>query len=95
MSLVELSAAPLLEPAAQATTAPDHRSLAVVAAKRVEMIHHHLRRQPLQRQLLSSQTGRASTYRAAYATSEATSPQWSSVNYASCTSDGSMPRSPR
>ena len=95
MSLVELSVAPLLEPAAQATTAPDHKWLAVVAAKKVERIHHHLRRQPLQRQLLSFQTGRASTYKAAYATSEATSHQWSSVNYVSCTSDGSMPKSLR
>ena len=95
MSLVELSAAPLLEPAAQATTAPDHRLLAVVAAKRVERIHHHLRRQPLQRQLLNTLTGRASTYRAAYEISEVTSLQWSSVNYVSCTSDGSMPKSLR
>ena len=90
-----LSADLPLELAALATTAPDPRLLDDAAARRVATIRHHLRRQPPQRQLLNTQTGRASTYRAVCATSEATSLQWSSVNYVNYTFDGSMPKSLR
>ena len=75
MSHVEFSAALHLELAALVTIAPDHRLLGDAAARKVAMTRHHLRRQPPQRQLLSTLTGRASTYRAAHATSEATSRQ--------------------
>ena len=75
MSLVGLSAALPLGLAVLATTAPGHRLLDDAAARKVATTRHHLRRQPPQRQLLSTLTGHASTYRAAYATSEATSRQ--------------------
>ena len=95
-SLVGLSVDHRQELVAPATTEAGRRSLADVAARKEATILLLLRRQPLlQRQLLSIQTGLASTSKAAYATFVAMSLLWSSRNCVSCTSDGSMPKNPR
>ena len=95
-SLVELSADHQQELAAPAITEADRKSQADVVARKEAKILLLLRRQPLlQRELQSIQIGFVSTSKAAYAIFAAMSPLWSSENCVSCTSDGSMPKSPR